>query len=503
MKIFPASDIHAIDEATIEREAISSLDLMERAANALAEAIMSRWNTDTSFIVFAGPGNNGGDALAVSRLMAEKGYKLSVYLFNVRGELSADCEANKEFLNDVEGVEMNEVTTSFVPPQLTAEHVVIDGLFGVGLNRPLSGGFASLVRFINSSEATVVSIDMPSGLLGEDNTGNNTSNIIRADLTLSFQTPKLAFFFPENEQFLGEWELLDIKLDEETLEYTPTHFETVEPEDLLYKIKPRTRFQHKGNFGKGLLIAGKRGMAGAALLATRACLHSGIGLLTVHTAACNNIILQLGAPEAMTEPDLCETHVSQVADTSRYKAIGMGPGLGMHQDTVIAVKEVIESATTPIVLDADALNIIGEHKDLLEQLPQGCIMTPHFGEMDRLIGRSMSNSYDRLMETINMAKKYHLVIVLKSAYTFIINQEGHCYINMCGNPGMATGGMGDALTGIILSLLAQDYDSETAALLGVYVHSIAGDMAEHQLGETAMITSDVIAQLSHVWKKIE
>ena len=291
IKIFPTIQIKELDAYTIENEPIASIDLMERASQALAKAISERWGAETPFTVFAGPGNNGGDALAVSRLLAEQGYRVEVYLFNTKGTLSPDCETNKERLARVSGIDFHEITTQFVPPVLTAEHVVVDGLFGSGLNKPLSGGFAAVVKYINSSPATVVAIDVPSGLMGEDNTYNIQANIIRADLTLSLQLPKLAFLFAENEPFVGEWQLLDIGLSEEAITEKETDFALTEHEDMASVLKPRGRFAHKGNFGRALLIAGSQGMAGASVLAARACLRSGVGLLTVHIPFCNNFIV--------------------------------------------------------------------------------------------------------------------------------------------------------------------------------------------------------------------
>ena len=342
IKIFPTIQIKELDAYTIENEPIASIDLMERASQALAKAISERWGAETPFTVFAGPGNNGGDALAVSRLLAEQGYRVEVYLFNTKGTLSPDCETNKERLARVSGIDFHEITTQFVPPVLTAEHVVVDGLFGSGLNKPLSGGFAAVVKYINSSPATVVAIDVPSGLMGEDNTYNIQANIIRADLTLSLQLPKLAFLFAENEPFVGEWQLLDIGLSEEAITEKETDFALTEHEDMASVLKPRGRFAHKGSFGRALLIAGSQGMAGASVLAARACLRSGVGLLTVHIPFCNNFIVQTAVPEAMTEIDINDVRFSCATDTDDYQAVGIGPGLGRAEDTEAALLDQIE-----------------------------------------------------------------------------------------------------------------------------------------------------------------
>lgn len=504
MKIFATRDIRDIDAATVEQEGISSYDLMERASRALTKEIEGRWtNKDTHFVVFAGSGNNGGDALAVARMLLDDGRRVEAYLFNIGDSLSPDCEMNRDLLQESYPDRLTEVTKQFNPPALAAEDVVIDGLFGSGLNRPLEGGFASVVRYINGSRAQVVSIDIPSGLMGEDNTRNNPDNIVRADVTLSLQLPKLAFLFPENEQFFGSWTLVDIGLSHDAIDSKPSCFEMVDEEDMPWLLKVRGRFDHKGVFGRALLIAGQRGMAGASVLAARACMKSGVGLLTVHVPGCNNVIVQSSVPEAMTDIDSDETcfaHVPQ--DLTEYNAIGVGPGIGQGMDTRAALYELINAVKVPMVLDADALNLIGQNHSYLQRLPHGSIITPHPGEMDRLVGRCR-NSYERLTKARELAQRCDVYVVLKGAYTAVISPDGTCWFNSTGNPGMATGGSGDVLTGVVLALLAQGYDAETAARLAVYAHGLAGDMAAHVNGETGMTAGDIVSCLPTVWKTLE
>ena len=504
MKIFPTSAIRQLDAYTIEHEPIDSLALMERAANALAKEIMSQWpdKEDTRFVIFAGPGNNGGDALAVARLLSEQGYKPVVYLFNTTGSLSADCEANRDLLTIAEGVEFYEVTKQFAPPQISEDDVIIDGLFGSGLNRPLTGGFASLVRFINAVEATVVSIDIPSGLMGEDNTSNVMENVVHADYTLTFQFPKLAFLFAENEQYVGAWKVLDVGLDKEGIRQTYTPFELGDSRKMRYQLKIRSRFAHKGDFGRALLVAGQQGMAGASVLAARACLRSGVGLLTVHVPLCNNTIVQTSVPEAMTSLDYNEFCFAEAPDLAPYQAIGVGPGLGQAECTQQALYSLLSHSDVPMVLDADALNLIGENHTYLRRLPKGSIITPHPGEMDRLVGKC-HNSYERLSKAMNLAQTCGLYIILKGAYTAVLSPDGSCWFNVTGNPGMATGGCGDVLTGVILALLAQGYDADTASKLGVCVHGLAGDLAARDKGEIALTASDVVDNLYKAWKALE
>ena len=502
IKIFPTIQLKELDAYTIENEPVSSIDLMERASRALARAMSERWSAETPFTVFAGPGNNGGDALAVSRLLAERGCRVEVYLFNTKGALSPDCETNKERLAGVAGIDFHEITTQFVPPVLTAEHVVVDGLFGSGLNKPLSGGFAAVVKYINTSPATVVAIDVPSGLMGEDNTYNIQANIIRADLTLSLQLPKLAFLFAENAPFVGEWQLLDIGLSEEAIEEKETDCALTEHEDVASMLKPRGKFAHKGNFGRALLIAGSQGMAGASVLAARACLRSGVGLLTVHIPFCNNFIVQTSVPEAMTEIDINDVRFSCATDTDDYQAVGIGPGLGKAGDTEAALLEQIESCQTPMVVDADALNLLGEHRSYIGRLPKGSILTPHPKELERLVGKCQ-NSYERLTKARELARSAGVHILLKGAYSVVIAPSGKCWFNPTGNPGMATGGSGDVLTGVVLALLAQGYDAETAARMAAYVHGLAGDIACKKHGVMGMTAGDIVTCLPPAWRMLE
>ena len=502
MKIFPTSTLKELDAYTIEHEPITSIDLMERASQAIAESIVKRWNAETLFTVFAGPGNNGGDALAVSRLLAERGYRLAVYLFNTKSSLSRECDINKEKLSAQGNVDFHEVTTQFVPPVLTDKHVVIDGLFGSGLNKPLSGGFAAVVKYINSSSAKVVALDIPSGLMGEENTFNVRTNIIRANLTLSLQLPKLSFLFSENQEFIGEWELLDIGLNEDGIEELETSFFLLEREDLQELLKPRFKFAHKGNFGHALLIAGCQGMAGASILSAKACLRSGVGLLTVHVPSVNNTIVQSAVPEAMTEVDRGIECFACPTDTDDYQAVGVGPGLGKADETEAALLAQIDICQTPMVIDADALNLLAEHRTYIGRLPKGSILTPHPGELERLVGKCQ-DSYERLIKACDLAKTAGVYIVLKGAYSTIITPEGKCFFNTTGNPGMATGGSGDVLTGIILALLAQNFKAEDAACLGVYVHGLAGDIAAKKKGMIGMTAGDIVNYLPMAWRLMD
>lgn len=501
MKILSSNQLKELDKYTMEQEPIASIDLMERAAQALTEAIIRRWDTSHPIVVFAGPGNNGGDALAVARMLSQKNYHVEVFLFNTKGRLSEECQTNLHRLKTCGSIYFTEISTQFDPPILTENHVVIDGLFGTGLNKPLNGGFAAVVKYINASKATVVAIDIPSGLMGEDNTYNIRPHIVRADVTLSIQLPKLSFFFPENEEIVGEWELLDIGLKQSYILAAESPYSILEEEQIRSLIKPRKRFAHKGSFGHGLLIAGSYGMAGASILSAKACLRSGIGLLTVHVPIYNHDLLQTTVPEAIVQTDIHERYFAEPVDLSKYKALAIGPGLGQEEDTALAMMEQIQASNIPVVLDADAINILSSHRNWLSRLPKQSILTPHLGELERLTGKCM-DTYERLTKVKELAAYLHSYIIVKGAWTIIVTPDGRCFLNPTGNPGMATAGSGDVLTGILLALLAQGYSQEEACQLGVYVHGLAGDIAAETMSQMGMTSGDIIAALPQAWKKI-
>ena len=501
MKIIPSTLLKDLDKYTIANEPIASIDLMERAADQLTRAIVRRWDSSHRVFIFAGPGNNGGDALAIARMLAQKNYHVEVFLFNIKGNLSEECQTNKNRLKECGSIYFTEISTQFEPPTLTEKDLVVDGLFGYGLNKPLNGGFAAVVKYLNASKATIISIDIPSGLMSEDNTYNNRQHIVRANLTLSIQLPKLSFLFPENEEIIGEWELLDIGLSQSFIDAAETPYTIIEEEEVKRLIKPRKRFAHKGNFGHGLLIAGSYGMAGASILAARACLRSGIGLLTAHVPICNHDLMQVTVPEAVVHTDVHDRYFAEPMDSESYQAIAIGPGLGQEEETALALLEQISNSTAPLILDADALNILSTHRQWFNRLPKHCILTPHLKELERLIGKCM-DTYERINKAKELAVFLQGYIIIKGGWTTIVTPEGNCFFNPTGNPGMATGGSGDVLTGILLALLSQGYTQEETCILGTYLHGMSGDLAEEQKGEIGMTSSDLIEFLPEAWKKL-
>lgn len=504
MKIFTAAQIHELDNYTITHEPIKSIDLMERAAKTITRAIMDEWTDRTPMVIFAGPGNNGGDSLAVARLLAEENYKVSVYLFNIHNKLSDDCAANKQRLIDSKRVDhFTEVTLNFDPPELTEDMVVIDGLFGSGLNKPLIGGFASLVKYINQCPAKVVSIDIPSGLMCEDNTYNIHSNIIRADLTLTLQQKKLSMMMADCQKYIGRLRVLDIRLSKEYIDKTEANCRILEEQDVRRLLMPRDDFAHKGAMGNALIIAGSYGMAGAAVLATRACLRSGVGKVTVHTPRRNYLVMQTAVPEAVMQMDHEETYFSESVDSTDFDALGIGPGLGLVENTAIALIGQIRRTSCPIVADADALNILANHQAWMQQLPSGIIMTPHPKEFDRMAGSTSNNDYERLIRAQQMAEHIKGYIILKGHHSALCMPDGHIVFNATGNSGMATAGSGDVLTGILTALLARGYDKGTACQLGMYLHGLAGDLAAKEVGKESLVASDIIQFLPKAFLKLE
>lgn len=502
MKIFESHIIPELDNATCEAQRIDSLQLMERAANTVACEIISRFLPTQRIVVIAGPGNNGGDALAAARILFEQGYKkVEVFLFNVLGKISHDCDEEKKRIITMEGIDFTEVKRDFQPPYLGENDVVVDGLFGSGLKYPLQGGFLSLAKYVNASGAYVISIDIPSGLFGEWNSGMIRDYMVKADLTLTFEFPRLSFFFGENAGVLGEWKVLDIDLDKAKMKETSTDFMYVEMRNVRPFLKPRGKFTGKRDYGSVLMMTGSIGMIGASVMSAKACLRSGAGLVTVHSARYAMPVVQTSVPEAMFEPDRNEHYITDMTVHHSHQAVAIGPGIGTHDRTIDALENFLKTCETPLVLDADALNCMARRPQLLSLIPANTIITPHAGEFDRLFGEH-EDSETRLKKAIDMAKFYNIIIVLKGHYTATVRPTGKVYFNSTGNPGMATAGSGDVLTGVIAALLAQGFRPEHAATVGVFVHGLAGDIAVKENGEYGVMASDIANNCGRAIKAI-
>ena len=501
MKILSTNQIREADAYTIKNEPVSSTDLMERAAKALADWFLNNYSTEVNLKIFAGSGNNGGDGLALGRLLAEKKISPRIFLMTSKSGYSPDTSVNLERLRTM-NIEPEIITSPEDFPLIDASDIIADALFGTGLSRPIEGLPAKLVDHLNESGAEIVAIDMPSGLFGDDNRENSGQSIIRAKHTLSFQFPKLAFMFAENYKYTGNWEILPIGLHEDYINDVKTPYHYADHDFVKPLLKSRNRVAHKGNFGHCLLISGSYGKMGAAVLAATSCLRTGTGLLTLHVPVKGCEIVQICIPEAMVNMDVSDTCFSKIPDPGKYNAIAAGPAIGTLPESQNALQDLLKSANQPVVLDADAINIIALNKKWMDLIPENSILTPHPGEFDRLAGQH-KNSHDRLISQTKMAKNHKLNIILKGASTSVATPEGSCFFNSNGNSGMATAGSGDVLTGIILSLLGQGYTPADASVAGVYLHGLAGDLASESNSPEAMIAGDITINLGKAFELLK
>ncbi len=503
MKVFEASQIREIDEYTILHEPVSSIDLMERAATGCADWLSSYVKTGDHLKVFAGPGNNGGDGWAIARILAARGYRhIGIYLLQISKIISADSVVNRRRLEQQKKVPVFEISRESDFPVIDNNDIIIDALFGSGLSRPLEGLSGALVNHINASGCNIVAIDIPSGLRTDDQGAKSGNAVIKASHTITFEFPKRSFFFAENAIFTGRWHIISINLHPAIISEMATSFQYLLMENIQKVFRQRAKFSHKGLYGHALLIAGSYGMAGAAILAARAALRAGVGLLTTHVPGSVYPIIQGAVPESIFDIDKDKNFFSALENTKHFSAVGIGPGIGTMDVSLNAFESMLKNADCPFVIDADALNMLSQNPELLRYLPVHSILTPHPGEFDRLAGKSDSG-YLRNQKQIEFSKKYKVIVLLKGAYTSITMPDGTCFYNSTGNPGMSTAGSGDVLIGIILSLLAQGYPHSDAALLGAFIHGLAGDLAASEIGQQALIATDIIDYLGKTFLKIE
>jgi NAD(P)H-hydrate epimerase len=501
MKIFRTSQITELDRYTIENEPIESIDLMERASKKFTETFSKEVSNFRRIFVFAGPGNNGGDALAIARLLAAENYQIETYLFNNKAKLSVDCNRNQIRILSMININFYEIQEDLPSITIEKEDIIIDGLFGSGLNKSVGGLAGEIIRLMNQSEAKIYSIDIPSGLFGENNEENTFENIVKAYKTFTFQAPKLAFLLSDNASYVGDWKILDIGLHTEGINRMKTPFYYLEKRDIVSLLRVRNRFDYKNNFGHALIVAGSKGKIGAAILAAKACLRIGAGLVSAHIPECGEIAMQIASPETMTQTDTENDCISEIPNVESFLAIGIGSGIGQSEKTFKALEKLLTTSEKPLVLDADALNLISNHKELMQKIPANSILTPHIGELERLVGKS-SSAYERLEKARNLASDLQVIVVLKGAYTAICLPNRDVYFNSTGNPGMATAGSGDVLTGIITGLLAQSYSPENAAKIGVFIHGLAGDLAAEKIVQESLIAGDIIEYLSDAFLQI-
>lgn len=496
-KIYRTADIPLIDCYTIDYEKISSWELMERAARIWTDFFIENMKNKMPVIVVAGHGNNGGDGYAIARMLYMRGIEVEVVCLLLGCDFSENCMRNRILWQNARGkITIIDQPVCWTPNK---DAVLVDAIFGSGLNRPVEGLAAEMIHRLNDLPNVVYAVDMPSGLMGEDNSMNDLTTIVRADYTYTFQFPKLSFLLPANALYVGEWSVLNIGLKTEGLE---PQGECTSLQIVRELLPSPGRFDHKGVNGRGLLVAGSYGMMGAAVLAASGALHSGVGVLHCHVPGeCVNI-LQTAVPEAVLDIDVVGRYFSHVNNLDNYNAIAIGPGIGQNQSSVEGLENLLHVWKGPLILDADALNILAMHPELLKSLPAGCLLTPHVKEFERLVGKC-ENDFVRLNKLIIFAKLYKVYLVLKGAYSVVATPDGKIFFNMSGNPGMAKGGVGDVLTGVLLALAANGLEMLDVARIGVFVHGLAADILVEKYGFRG-ITSGMLAQkMGFAWKRIE
>jgi len=502
MKVLSAEQIREADRYTIQNEPVSSVNLMERASLLCTEWLLAKYK-DAAFVIVCGNGNNGGDGLCIARQLFLRGKRVTVKIVRASKNDSADFTANLQRLRNECEVTIEEFTAHFsLRNEFTLEQpVIVDAIFGSGLNREPEGLVAEAIASINHAPYPKVAIDIPSGLFCDDNTNNSYHHVVRADFTLTFQAPKLAFFFAEHANNVGEFVVLNVGLHPVFLADATSYYHYTTPLSVKHMLIPRGKFNHKGTLGHALLVAGSEGKTGAAVLCTRSALRAGAGLVTAYVPLVSRDVMQEAVPEAMTVSSSENSFIGGRIPTAKFDAIGVGPGIGVSRETEQALKLLLNEFAGPMVWDADALNILSENKTWLAFLPKNTILTPHPGEFDRLTEKHISG-FSRMQTQRNFAMKYGVIVVLKGAHTSIAMPDGNVFFNSSGNPGMATGGSGDVLTGIVTSLLAQGYSAIHAAIVGVYLHGLAGDIAASVRGQESLIAGDITENLSGAFRML-
>lgn len=496
MKIFSADQIKAWDQFTIQHEPIASIDLMERASRAFVQWFTERYDASYKIGVVCGTGNNGGDGLAIARMLREWNYPVTVWVIHANNKPTEDFLTNLARLAGK--VSIIEIKDAIEPEAFIHCDILIDAIFGSGLSRPVQGIYANVITRLNLADAIRIAVDVPSGMFIDK---HSQGEIVKANHTVAFQVPKLAFVMPENNQWVGDWHVVDIGLNKAFYKGANAEYTYTDRKAASRLLKPRNKFDHKGKFGHALIIAGSTGKMGAATLTARAALRSGVGLLTAHIPGNGYTIMQTAVPEAMATIDESSDFFSGRAIEPYFDAIGIGPGLGQAEETANALGNLFTDFGKPMVIDADALNLIASNSALLDKIPAGSILTPHPGEFARLVG-TWENDFDRLDKLKAFAKKINSTVVLKGAHTTIASCYSAVAFNSTGNPGMATGGSGDVLAGVLTALLAQGYAAREAAILGVYLHGLAGDLAAQDKGYNSLIAGDIVDFLADSFRKI-
>jgi hydroxyethylthiazole kinase-like uncharacterized protein yjeF len=500
MKIFNRDQIYGADKVTITNQNISSFELMERAAGYVFKWLQKNLPKKKVIHIFCGIGNNGGDGLVIARKLHADDYEVKTYVVAYAEKRSDDFLAAEKKLKTDENAVVSVIKEHDKLPTINADEIVVDAIFGIGYDRPAAVWVQELYTKINESGAYVVSVDLPSGLY-LDAVPKESEPVIKADVLLTFQVPKLVIFLPETGKFIKKWKRIDIGLDAEYLKNTQTDLQLIDFAEIKKRYKKRDKYTNKGTFGHSLIIGGSYGKMGAVVLSAKACLKAGSGLVTTYIPQFAMPILQTAIPEIMVLTDRHNgTYLEEINFDLEPDVVGIGMGMGTASISMEALGSFLKISKKPMVIDADALNCIAKNPDFLMLIPAKSVLTPHPKELKRLIGE-WDDDFDKLEKAKNFASKYDLVLVIKGANTITIH-ERQIFVNDNGNPGMATGGTGDVLTGIITALIAQGYKPVDAAIFGVYLHGSAGDLAAEKLGFEALTAGDVVENLGKAYLKI-
>lgn len=497
MKLFSKEQIYKGDKITAKRQNISSTELMERAGMQIFNWLHMRMQgAQVPIHVFCGIGNNGGDGLVVARHLIVYGYNVKTYVVNCSDKRTKDFLVNYERIKETtkKWPEMLNCEDDF--PEIGEDDIIIDAIFGIGLNRPADDWVKGLFQHFRKSKAFTLAVDMPSGLYA-DKVPKDENGVVWANMTLSFASPKLAFFLPQTAKYTQQWEILDIGLDPEFFQSTETEAELIGKTEMLQVYEPRKNFSHKGTYGHVLMIGGSYGKMGAVVLASKAALSSGAGLVTAFIPKCGYQIMQTAFPETMVITDKEEELIKNIEFDIEPNSIGVGIGMGTQVETISAFKAFLKKNNKPLVIDADGINILSKETELLKLLPKGTVLTPHPKELERLIGK-WKDDFDKLKKVKEFSKQNNVIIVIKGSNTITVH-DNKLYINSTGNPGLATAGTGDVLTGIISGLIAQGYEPYVAAVFGVYLHGKSGDIAVEDVGYQGLIASHVIEYLGKAY----
>lgn len=497
MKIFSKEQIYKGDQLTTQKQNISSTELMERAGIQIFNWIHQRMQgAQVPIHVFCGIGNNGGDGLVIARQLLDYGYNVHTYIVNCSEKRTQDFLINYDRIKQTTKKWPTMLNCQADFPAIGAEDIIVDAVFGIGINRPANEWVKGLFQHFRASKAFTLAVDLPSGLY-PDEVPEDENGVVWADYTLSFQSPKLVFFLPETSKYTVQWEVIDIGIDSDFLQNTETEVELIGKNEMLPIYKPRENFSNKGTYGHGLLIGGSYGKIGAMILSGKAALAAGAGLVTTFIPKCGYIPLQSAFPEAMVITDADDEKLTAITFDFKPTAIGIGMGMGADEKTHLAFQQFLTSNTAHLVIDADGINLLSRHKDDLKLLKPQTVLTPHPKELERLIGK-WKNDFDKLKKAKAFSKKYDCILVIKGANTITVFGN-KMYINSTGNPGLATGGTGDVLTGIITGLICQGYEPLSAALFGVYLHGKSADIAVEDYGYQSMTASHVIDYLGQAY----